>query len=350
MKEECMKAAVYNRELGAPEIIERPIPEFGDDELLLKPMSVGVCGSEVLSYRLSGPGSFGHEPAGFVERVGKNVKNVKEGDRVFIHHRVPCFTCHYCRRGHHSMCTQYLEMGFDPSAYAEHTRVKARNIQYDTIVLPDHVSFDEGCLIEILSCVWRTMKRAHVYPGDTVMIVGAGFVGAVAVQIAKIMGAGQVFISDLVDFKLQRAKALGAEGVINPAKEDTLESLKKLNGGRKADIVVTIAGSIRALQDGMRLIDKGGTFVQFGPVEQDATLSWAPNDFFYPEISYIPTYSSSPFDTKEVSVFLFDGRIKVDSLITHHFPLSRIAEAMDMKKLAETSLKIIVHPHLEQKK
>ena len=343
-----MKAAVYNTKLGAPEIIERAIPEIGDNEILLKPMSVGVCGSEVLTYRLTGPGSFGHEPAGIVERIGSNVKTLREGDRVFVHHRVPCMVCRYCRRGHPAMCASYLEMGFDPSAYAEYTRVKARNVQSDTILLPDHVSFDQGCLIEILSCIWRHLKRSNIYYGDTVMIVGAGFVGAVAVQIAKILGAGKVFISDFVDFKLEKAREMGADDVINPGREDTLERVLQLNGGRKADVVVTIAGSIKALKDSMRLIDKGGTLAQFGPVEQDATMQWAPNDMFYPEISYVSTYSSSPFDTKEVAGFLFDGRIKVDSLITHHFPLSKIREALDLKGKADTSLKIIVHPHLQE--
>jgi L-iditol 2-dehydrogenase len=340
-----MKAAVYNTETGAPEIIERDIPEIGDDEILFKPMSVGVCASEVLTYRLKGPGSFGHEPAGIVVETGKNVNNVKVGDRVFIHHRVPCFVCRECRRGHHAMCDQYLEMGFDPSAYAEYTRVKARNVAYDTIHLPNHISFDEGCVIEILSCIWRALKRANIYYGDTVMIVGAGFVGGVAVQAAKILDAGKVFISDFEDFKLDKAKAVGADGVINAKTEDPLERLLDLNNGRKAEIVVTIAGSIKALQSAIPLVERGGTLAQFGPVEEKASFPWEPNSLFYPEISYVPTYSSSPFDTKEVAEYLFNGRIQVKSLITHHFPLNQINEALELKRKTVGSMKIIVHPH-----
>jgi L-iditol 2-dehydrogenase len=340
-----MKAAVYNVEKKKPEIVEMGIPDIGEDEILLKPMSVGICGSEVLAYRLTGPGSFGHEPAGYVVKAGKRVANVKEGDRVFVHHRVPCFVCHYCRRGHHSMCADYLEMGFDPSAYAEYTRVKARNVKLDTIHLPDHVSFDEGCLIEILSCAWRALKRGNIRIGDTVLIVGAGFVGLASVQLAKILGARKVIISDLVDFKLDLAGKLGADAVINPTSEDVLERLRAENGGRKADRVMTIAGSIKAVQQAAGLLDRGGTLIQFGPTEQDATFSWAPNDFFYNEISYIPSYSSSPIDTREVSHLLFSGRILVRDLITHHFPLDRIQEALEVKARASDSLKIIVHPN-----
>jgi L-iditol 2-dehydrogenase len=340
-----MKAAVYNVDKQRAELVEAPIPDIGDDEVLLKPMSVGVCGSETLTYRLTGPGSFGHEPAGYVEKAGRNVKNVKEGDRVFIHHRVPCFVCHYCVRGHYSMCARYLELGFDPSAYAEYTRVKARNVQLDAIVLPDHVSFDEGCLIEILSCVWRCLKRARVHIGDTVFILGAGFVGLAAIQIARILGAKTVFISDPVDFKLKKAVEVGADVAVNPKKESTLDKLLEFNGGRKADIVMTIAGSIKAVQEGAKLVDKGGTLAQFGPTEQDAAFQWVPNDFFYREISYIPTYSSSPLDTREVSHYLFRCELKVAQLISHHFRLDQIAEALSLKEKAEDSLKIIVHPH-----
>ncbi len=342
-----MKAAIYNPAKGAPEITEMAVPEINEDEILLKPIAVGVCASEVLSYRLSGPGSFGHEPAGYVTKTGKNVTNVKEGDRVFVHHRVPCFVCHYCRRGHYAMCAKYLELGFDPSAYAEYTRVKARNVQLDTIKLPDHISFEEGCLIEILSCVWRALKRSNPHTGDTVLILGAGFAGLAAVQIAKIMGAGRVFITDFIDFKLNIAKEIGADLAMNPGKENVLEKIKEANTGRKADIVMTTAGSIKAVQEATKLIEKGGTLVQFGPTEQDKSFSWAPNDFFYSEISYIPTYSSSPLDTKEVSIYLFQGRIKVDKLITHHFKLDQINEALELKRKAADSLKIIIHPHDE---
>ena len=128
-----MKAVVINRKIGRPEIVEVPVPEIGDGEILYKPMACGVCGSDVIDWNVAGPGTFGHEPAGYVVKKGKGVTGVKEGDRVFIHHRVPCLTCHYCRRGHFTMCQDYKEYGFDPSAYAEYTRVKERHVRTDLI-------------------------------------------------------------------------------------------------------------------------------------------------------------------------------------------------------------------------
>lgn len=343
-----MKAAVYNRAKGTPELVEVPIPEINDGEILIKPMACGVCGSDVLSWNLAGQGSFGHELAAYVVKVGKGVKNVKEGDRVFVHHRVPCLICHYCRRGHYTMCPRYLEYGFDPGAFAEYSRVRTRNVQFDTIKLPDHISFEEGCLIEPLACCWRTIKRTNLQPGDTVVVMGAGFAGLVGVEVAKILGAGLVIVSDFVDFKLDKAKELGADVVINPGKEDVLEKIKEVNEGRKADIVLITPSSLPALKEGIRLAEKGGTITQFGPTGPDESFSMIPHDFFFQELTYSPSYSSSPIETKTVATFIFQGKIKVLPLITHHFKLDQIMEALELKKKATDSLKIIIHPHDEE--
>lgn len=340
-----MKAAVYNREKGIPEVIEVPIPEIGDEEVLLKPMAVGVCGSEVVSSNIAGPGSFGHEPAGIIAKAGSKVKSVKEGDRVFIHHRVACLKCHYCRRGNYTMCSRYQEYGFDPGAYSEYTRVLSRHVELDTIRLPDHVSFDEGCLIEPLATVWRAVKRTNIQVGDSVLIIGAGFAGLAALQIARIFGAGLVGICDLVDDKLEIAKELGADLTINSRHQDVLESFRTANEGRKADIVMVVPGSISALEQGIKLTEKGGTVIQYGVTEKDQRISLDPFDFLHREVTYSSSYSSSPIDTKEVAGFLFLGKIKGLPLISHHFRLDQIVEALELKKKAVDSIKILIHPH-----
>ncbi len=342
-----MKAAVYNRDKRRPEVIEVPVPEIADDEVLLKPMAVGVCGSEVISSNVAGPGSFGHEPAGIVIKAGSRVKNVKEGDRVFVHHRVACHVCRHCRRGSYTMCERYKEYGFDPGAYAEYTRVLSRHVALDTIKLPEHISFDEGSLIEPLATVLRAVKRSRIQPGDSVLIIGAGFAGLAALQIARVFGAGLVGICDLVDEKLAIAKELGADLIINSKKEDVLESYRTANNGRKADTVMVIPGSIAALDMGIRSTEKGGTVMQYGVSESDQRFSFAPFDFLHKEITYATSYSSSPIDTKEVAKFLFLGRIKGLPLISHHFMLDQIEEALLLKKRAVDSIKILVHPNIQ---
>lgn len=346
-----MIAVVVNRKIGKPEIVEMPEPEIGDGEILFKPMACGVCGSDVIGWNITGPGSFGHEPAGYVVKVGKGVKNVKEGDRVFIHHRVPCLTCHYCRRGHYTMCPYYPEYGFDPSAYAEFARVKERHVRTDVIHLPDDIPFEVGALIEPLATMWRLMNRANIKGGDTVLILGAGFLGLSAVQVAQRQGACMVISCDYNDWKLKYAKDLGADMIINRGKftiEEIAEKIREANEGRLADVVIVVPPKLSALEEGIKLVEKGGRVSQFGPTGPGELLTIDPNEFFFKEITYASSYSSSPLETKEVAKLIFKGKLKVHNLITHHFRLSQIMDALALKKKAEDSLKIMVYPHPDE--
>jgi L-iditol 2-dehydrogenase len=350
-QEERVKAVVINRKIGRPEIVEVPVPEIGDGEILYKPMACGVCGSDVIDWNVTGPGTFGHEPAGYVVKKGKGVTGVKEGDRVFIHHRVPCLTCHYCRRGHFTMCQDYKEYGFDPSAYAEYTRVKERHVRTDLIQLPDHIPFEVGCLIEPMATMWRLMNRAGIRGGDTVLIMGAGALGLSAVQVAQRLGAAMVISSDFNEWKLEYARELGADLAINRSQcseQEAAELIRAANQGRLADVVVVIPPKIAALQEGIRMTGKGGRVSQFGPTGPGDLLTIDPNEFFFKEITYASSYSSSPLETKEVAELIFRGKLKVQHLITHHFRLEQIMEALALKKEAEHSLKVIVHPHPDE--
>jgi L-iditol 2-dehydrogenase len=343
-----MKACVVNQQKGEPELVEVPVPEIDEGEILFKPMACGICGSDVIGWNITGPGSFGHEPAGYVVKVGKGVDNVKEGDRVFIHHRVPDPNCRHFRRGHGTMCPEYHQYGFDPSAYAEYTRVLARHVRIDTIKLPDHIPFEVGALIEPLATMWRLMKRAGIQSGDTVMILGAGVLGLSAVQVATRMGAAMVISADRNQWKLEYAKPLGADLVIDRSKhtpEEVAEIVRQNNLGRLPDVVVVIPPNIDALKEGIALTGPGGRVSQFGPTGPGDTLTIDPNDFFFREITYASSYSSTPLETKEVAELIFRGKLKVQHLISHHLTLDEIMEGLALKKKAEDSLKIIVHPH-----
>ena len=346
-----MLAAIVNRQLGKPEIVDVPVPEIGDGEILYKPMACGVCGSDVIGWNITGPGSFGHEPAGFVVKVGKGVTGIKEGDRVFVHHRVPCLTCHYCRRGHYTMCKDYPEYGFDPSAYAQFTRVKARHVRTDVIHLPDHVPFEVGCLIEPMATMWRLMTRAGIHGGDAVLVIGSGALGLSALQVAQRMGASIVIVSDRNEWKLRYAQELGADLTVDRSRHteaELAEQIRSANDGRLADVVVVIPPMVAAVEEGIRLTEKGGRVSQFGPTGPGETLTIDPNHFFFKEITYASSYSSSPLETREVAELIFRGKLKVQHLITHHFRLDQLMEALELKKRAEDSLKIVVHPHPDE--
>ena len=343
-----MKTAVYNIDKDSIEIKEMPVPEIGDEEILVKPIAVGVCASEVAHGHLKEGGSLGHELAGIVHKPGKKVVNLKEGDRVFVHHHVPCLVCHYCRRGYFTMCPQYSEFGFDPTGYAEYTRIQARNVNIGTIKIPDHISFEEGCLIEPISCIWRALKRANIQAGDIVLIMGAGFIGLTAVQLVKILSAGLVIISDSIDFKLKKAQEVRADIIINHSKENVLEKIKEATGGRKADIVMITSSTINSIKEAIKLTEKGGTIIQFGVTGSNESLPIIPYSFLKSEFTYFGTYSSSHIDTNVIANFLSYGKLKVRPLISKQFKLDQVQQAIEFKRNTVESLKIIINPNEEE--
>jgi L-iditol 2-dehydrogenase len=341
-----MKAAVYHHEDDDIRIIDMEIPRIGEGELLVKPMAVGLCASELIPGHLKKGGSLGHELAGTVSRVGKGVSTVQEGDRIFVQHHVPCLNCHFCHRGYFTMCEQFREFGFDPTGYAEYTRIKEPHVRIGAIQLAPHVSFEEGCVIEPVSCVLSAAKRAGIKLGDTVLIIGAGFMGLVAIQMVRLFGAGLVIVTDTVDGKLKKAEELKADLVMHATSGDVQKQIRENNEGRLADIVLITAPTIRAVQAAIELTERGGTIIQFGGTGPKETVSIVPYDFLVHELNYFGIYSSSHVDTHQTARLIAQGKLHIRSLITDIYPLKRLKEAIDHKRRTPDSFKVVIHPNV----
>ena len=195
-----MKAAVYY----APDDIrceELPRPRIGKGELLVRVRSCGLCGTDIgkiVGRTVTPPLVLGHEVAGEVVEVGEGIKNFCLGDRVFVAHHVPCFTCHYCRHGNHSLCKQFRSTNIDPGGFAEYIRVPVPNVEKTTFLLPDNLSYEEAVLIEPTACCLRAIKRCPFQPGDTVVGMGGGPMGLLHLQLALLSWAGRVIVLALV--------------------------------------------------------------------------------------------------------------------------------------------------------
>ena len=228
---EKMKVAMYYNNNDV-RIEEMPIPEINDDELLVKVKSCGICGSDVMEwYRLKKASRvLGHEMAGDIVKVGKNVKDFKVGDRVFVSHHVPCNNCDFCKNDQHTLCKTLNSTNFYPGGFAEYLRVPKINVDYGVFKLPKEISYEEGAFIEPLACVIRGMIIANMKKGHTVLILGSGVAGLLNIKLAKAMGASKIFSTDIDDFKLKMAKKIGVDFVIN-AKENVAEEIKKYNNG-----------------------------------------------------------------------------------------------------------------------
>jgi L-iditol 2-dehydrogenase len=324
---------------------EVPVPKIGPGEMLVQVKACGLCGSDLMEWYVEkkAPEVLGHEPAGVVAEVGEEVTKFEVGDRVFVHHHVPCFTCHHCVRGHYTLCETFKATHLDPGGFAEYFRVPALNVQRDVLKLPAEMSFEQGTQIEPLATCIRGIERTSIQPGDTVVVIGAGVTGLMNMQLANVYGAGKVVVTDFSPFRLDMARRLGTDHALN-AREDVLTALKELNGGRKADVVIVTAGSIRAMEQGMALAGGGGTVLLFAPSHPEATLSMSPCHLLFSEITITSTYSCSHVETRQALKLIQGGRVNVEELITHRFDLTGVGEAINLAAEAGESMKILITP------
>jgi len=340
-----MKAAVYynNRDVRVQEM---PKPEAGPGELVVKVMASGICGSDVLEwYRLKkAPLVLGHEISGQISQVGVGVKNYKEGERVFVSHHVPCNTCHYCLNGYHTACETLHTTNFYPGGFAEYLKVPALNVDRGVFVLPPEVSFLEGTFVEPLACVLRGQRLVDLRPGQTVLILGSGISGLLHVLAAKALGAARIIATDISEYRLKSAQELGADAVIN-AKEDVAALVKKLNGGRLADLVIVCTGALSAFEQALKSVDRGGTVLFFACTEPGVDLPVPINEFWRNEIKLMPSYGNSPQDAVQAIEMLRSKRIDVNKMITHCLSLDETGLGFKLVAEAKESRKVIIEPH-----
>lgn len=338
-----MKVAMYYA-LDDTRIEDKTKPRIGPDEILVEMKACGICGSDLMEWylRSRAPLVLGHEPAGVIVEKGKNVKNFKVGDRVFVHHHVACLKCHYCKRGDYTMCQQFSQTHIEPGGFAEYFRVPAPNLQIDTLKLSSNVSYEEATLIEPVGCCIRAQNKCNIQTEDTIAVIGAGPSGIIHVMLAKIRGSSQTIVSDTVDYRLRAAERLGADLTVNPQKEKLTEKVKEATEGRGADVVIVTAPNVRAIEDGIQICRRGGTLCLFAPTQPEEQARLSPHRLFFSEIKIVPSYSTSHIETRVALQLISSGRIRANELVTHRFPLTQTAEAFKIATRSKECLKVIV--------
>ncbi len=338
-----MKAAVYySREDIRVE--ERAKPKIGPGEILVEMKACGICGSDLMEWylRSRAPLVLGHEPTGIIAEVGDKVEKFSTGDRVFVHHHVACLTCHYCIYQDYTMCERFTQTHIEPGGFAEYFRVPAPNVQIDTLRISDHLSFEEATLVEPVGCCLRALRKCRLEPGETVAIIGAGPSGIIHNMLCRVMGAGQIIVSDLIDYRLEAAKRLGADLTVNPQSEDLVARVREITGGFGADVVVVTAPNIKALTSGIEICRRGGTVCMFAPTTPGGFVRLSPHRLFFSEITVVPSYSTSHIETRMALQLIGSGKIRAKELITHMFPLNRIQEAFKTAVKSRECLKVII--------
>ncbi len=339
-----MKVAVYynNRDVR---VEKRPIPEIGDRELLVKVKACGICGSDVMEwYRVKkAPRVLGHEMTGEIVEVGKEIKEFKVGDRVFVSHHVPCNKCKYCLEGNHTLCKTLHSTNYDPGGFSEYVRIPEINVEIGTFLLPDEISYEEGVFIEPLACVVRGFRIAEVKPNDTVVIVGSGMTGLLQIKLARAWGAKKIVAIDVNDFKLKKAEECGADLAIH-AEDDVEKSIREINDGYLADKVILSAGVPSAFNTALKCVNPGGTLLLFAPLDPKHNIPVNIFDIWNRQIRIVSTYAGAPRDIRESIEILKNREIEVRDLITHRFKLDDIQKGFDLVSSGEESIKVVIEP------
>jgi len=240
------------------------------------------------------------------------------------------------------MCEEFGRTHIQPGGFSEYFRVPAQNLRIDTLKIPEQLTFEEATLIEPIACCIRALRKCDIQTGDTVAVIGAGTSGIIHLILSRCFGAGQVIISDLVDYRLEAAEGFGADVTVNPQKESLIERMKEVTEGRGADLVVVTAPNVKAFADGIKVCRKGGTLCLFAPAQPREQAKMSPHRLFFSEITVIPSYSTSHVETRMALEMLSSGRIRVRELITHTFPLSRAMDAFKTAIESKECLKVVV--------
>lgn len=341
-----MRAAVYysNSDIR---IEERPKPEIGDGEILIKVEASGICGTDCLEWyrRDRVPLILGHEIAGTVASVGKGIKRYKPGDRVSASHHVPCGECRFCRAGHETVCDTLRKTNFDPGGFSEFVRVPKINLdKLGVYTIPKNVSFEEATFIEPLACVVRGQRLAGFKKEKSVLVVGSGISGLLHIKLARASGAKFIAATDISDLRITAAAKSGADMALN-AGDYTPEKFRAANGGYLADLVVICAGAKGAFEQGLRSVERGGTVLIFAASDKDALIPVPTNEIFWRnEVTVLSSYAGSPADHVEALGKIDSKKVIVRDMITHRFGLADVVKGFKLVSGAREAIKVIIEP------
>lgn len=327
-------------------IEDHPVPNPRSGEVLVRVRASGVCSGETMDWYMESKAPLvpGHEPAGEIVEIGSGVDNLKVGDRVFVHHHVPCMECHFCERGLYTQCPMWKEKQIQPGAMAEYMLVKERAVKVDTLRLPENVSYESGALIEPIACSVKALKLSNISKRSNVLVVGLGFMGIVNALLAKHYGAELVVGLDLKKWRLSKAISLGIDNAENPLNINTKEWASDITSGNLFDVVIVGPGNPEVIKSSIDLVSRGGNLIVFTPTPPDSPTHIEFYSLYFKEIKIIPSYSSGPEDTREALSLIASGVINPEELITHRFDLDNAPHAYELAREANESLKIMVIP------
>lgn len=352
-----MRAVVY-RGVNDMRVETVPVPEIGPGELLIKVATCGICGTDLKKIHTgshSAPRIFGHEMAGTIVEVGQGVSRFALGERVVVHHHVPCGNCYNCRKQTPTQCTLYKKVGvtagFEPSGggFAEYIRVMDWIVASRGVVhIPESIPFEQAAFVEPVNTVLKGVKLLNLAPDDTVLVIGQGPIGLMHASLAHRTGA-RVLTSDLYPERHAIAAKFGLKDPIHAGSENVVERVFAETEGRGADAVILAVGGNVLIQTAMDAVRPGGKVMLFAQTQHGEVVI-DPGAVCMDEKTLMGSYSSSFEILDEVTDLVFGGYrngFDLTQLISHRFPLDQAVQAIEIASHPKAdSMKIMLEPAL----
>lgn len=332
-----MRAAVY-RGKGDLRVEEVPVPEVGPGEMLVQVEACGVCGTDIKKIAkglLPAPRIFGHEICGTVARAAAGVQRFREGDRVVLHHHIPCGRCFYCSIHAYAQCEAYKRngttAGFEPAGggFAEYVKALDWIVARGAISVPDGVLPEEAAFVEPVNACLKAVRKAGVARGHTVLVVGQGPIGLLFTQLCRWAGA-EVLASDTMPDRLEMSRRLGAAVALDARSVDVPREVRNLTGGRGADVAVLAAFGQGPFSQAIDATRPAGRIIVFAATSPGETAQVDFGALSAAEKEILTSYSAS-VDVQDLAAqLIFSREVRVRELVTHRFPLDEAPRALEV--------------------
>lgn len=344
---ETMKAIQKPSAAAGFKLVQVDKPTIGPDEVLIKVSLASICGTDLhitnwdewSASRIKPPLVYGHEFCGVVESIGENVENVKPGDFVSAEMHLPCHECYQCMIGKFHICENVKIAGIDmDGCYAEYLKLPKRQL----FKLPKSISPAYGACLDSLGNAVHAVSKGDV-SGKTVLVVGCGPIGLFSIRVALALGATRVYASDISPYRLQMAEKAGATQVFAADKVTVSDEIKSLTHGHGVDVVLEMSGSGPAINDAFQCLKLGGNMVLLGIPKGNVELNIT-RDIIFKEANVIGVNGREMFQTWFLMLELLEsGKLDIDFIITHRFPLEDFGKAIELVALGNSG-KILLEP------
>ena len=345
-----MKAAVF-RNPGSLSIEDVPEPQLRRDNMIVRINCCAICGSDLKMLRHGNPRIkdkqiIGHEFCATVEDVGADVDGFRIGDRVVMATTISCGHCEFCREGLTNLCPDITPISSAfPGAFAKYMAIPWEGIARGHVLkVPESVETEAAALAEPMSCAINAQMISSVKLGDAVAVVGAGPLGCLHAEIARAVGATKVIITQRSKYRLEKARALKVDHVVDAAETDQFEEIVRLTNGRGADVVIVCAPNASAQAEALRAVRKNGVLNLFASLPKDAPeVVFNSRLIHYGQVSVTGASDSAPIHVRIALDLLQRGAISTNVIITHQFPLEEIFEGFRLME-QKRCLKVLIIP------